>query len=85
MNNIKINLPNEVLEIFKVIKEYDSEAYIVGGSVRDSILGRQVHDWDICTPVVVTELKEIFEEKGYTVIETGLKHGTITIMINKKG
>ena len=85
MNKIKIDLPNEVLEIFNVIKEYGAEAYVVGGCVRDSILGRPVHDYDICTPVVVHELKEHFEEKGYRVIPTGLQHGTITVVVNGTG
>ena len=56
MGKIKIKLPKAVLEIFNVIKEYGSTAYVVGGSIRDSIIGRPVHDWDICTPVPVLEL-----------------------------
>ena len=82
---IIIFLPDDVLEIFKVIKEYGAESYIVGGSVRDSILGRPVHDWDICTPVPVLELESFFKEKGYIVIPTGLQHGTITVMVNGTG
>lgn len=81
----KIKLPNEVLEIFNVIKEYGSEAYVVGGCVRDSLLGRNAHDWDICTPVPAIELKTEFESKGYKVIETGLQHGTITVLVNGIG
>ena len=82
---IKIHLPSEVQEIFSVIKEYGAEAFVVGGCVRDSILGRPVHDYDICTPVPVSELQTVFEEKGYHVIPTGIKHGTITVMINGQG
>lgn len=81
----QINLPNDVLEIFEVIKKYGADSYIVGGSVRDSILERPVHDWDICTPVPALELKAEFEEKGYYVIPTGLRHGTITVMVNGTG
>ena len=54
--DIKIKLPNAVLEIFSVIKEYGADAYVVGGCVRESIMGREPHDWDICTPVLATEL-----------------------------
>lgn len=82
---IKIYPPSEVQEIFSVINEYGAEAFVVGGCVRDSILGRPVHDYDICTPVPVSELQIIFEEKGYSVIPTGIKHGTITVMINDQG
>ena len=78
----KINLPDDVQEIMSVIKEYGAISYIVGGCVRDSILGREPHDWDICTPALTCELLVEFEEKGYRVIPTGLQHGTITVHLN---
>lgn len=78
----KINLPDEVHEIMSVIKEYGATSYVVGGCVRDSILGREPHDWDICTPALACELLVEFEEKGYKVIPTGLQHGTITVHLN---
>lgn len=77
-----IKLPEDVLEIMSVIKKYGFISYVVGGCVRDSIIGRSVHDWDICTPVPVSELAVMFEEKCYKVIPTGLKHGTITVHLN---
>ena len=77
-----IKLPEDVLEIMSVIKEYGSISYVAGGCVRDSLLGKETHDWDICTPVPVSELAVMFEEKGYKVIPTGLKHGTITVHLN---
>ena len=85
MINIDIKLPEAVLEIFSVIKEYGTEAYIVGGCVRDSIMGRNPHDWDICTPVLAPELQVLFEEKGYKVVPTGLQHGTVTVVIDGEG
>lgn len=80
--NSNIKLPDDVLEIFSVIKEYGARVYVVGGCVRDSLMGRTPHDWDICTPALVCELLPMFEEKGYSVIPTGLKHGTITVHLN---
>lgn len=79
---IEINLPDDVQEIMSVIKEYGATSYIVGGCVRDSILGREPHDWDICTPALACELLVEFEERGYRVIPTGLQHGTITVHLN---
>lgn len=79
---IKIKMPDAVLEIFFAIKEYGADAYVVGGCVRDSIIGREPHDWDICTPVLAPELQVMFEEKGYKVITTGLQHGTITVVVD---
>ena len=78
----KINLPDDVQEIMSVIKEYGATSYVVGGCVRDSILGKEPHDWDICTPALTCELLVEFEEKGYRVIPTGLQHGTITVNLN---
>lgn len=78
----KINLPVDVLEIMSVIREYGATSYVVGGCVRDSILGREPHDWDICTSMLPGKLLVEFEEKGYRVIPTGLQHGTITVHLN---
>ena len=78
----EINLPDDVHEIMSVISEYGATSYVVGGCVRDSILGREPHDWDICTPALPGELLVEFEEKGYKVIPTGLQHGTITVHLN---
>lgn len=55
-------------------------AYVVGGCVRDSLMGRIPHDWDICTSATPDQMLEIF--KDFRVIETGLKHGTVTIVID---
>ena len=79
---IKIKLPDDVQEIMSVIKEYGATSYVVGGCVRDSILDREPHDWDIGTPALPSELLVEFEERVYRVIPTGLQHGTITVHLN---
>ena len=76
--NFKINIPNGANELIHILQNNGYKAYIVGGCVRDSILGREPHDWDICTSATPTEMLEIFKDKR--VIETGLKHGTITVL-----
>lgn len=78
--NIKIKLPTEVEDIIRLINKAGYQAYIVGGCVRDSILGRIPHDYDICTSAKPNEIIRIFN--GFKVIETGLQHGTVTVMIN---
>ncbi|MDP4117744.1 MAG: CCA tRNA nucleotidyltransferase [Bacillota bacterium] len=55
------------------------EAYAVGGCVRDSLLGKEPYDWDICTKALPDETKSVFADLN--VIETGIKHGTVTIII----
>ena len=56
------------------------EAYAVGGCIRDSLRGEKPKDWDICTSALPKQMIEVFKEER--IIETGLKHGTITILLN---
>ena len=77
----QIQLPQNVLDIMAIIKEYGAESYVVGGCVRDSLLGRDPKDWDICSPVPAAELELHFKDKGYRTIDTGVKHGTISVVI----
>ncbi len=57
------------------------EAYIVGGCVRDSLMGRAANDYDITTNALPQKTAEVFS--SYHVIDTGLKHGTLTVVIDK--
>lgn len=54
------------------------EAFVVGGCVRDMLMGITPHDYDITTSATPDEVKRVFED--YRVIETGLKHGTVTVI-----
>ena len=56
------------------------QAYVVGGCVRDTLLGRAPKDWDICTNALPQEMQRVFADCH--VIETGLQHGTLTVMHN---
>ncbi|MCH5210211.1 MAG: HD domain-containing protein [Oscillospiraceae bacterium] len=76
--NIKI--PEPVNDIIHKLEENGHEAYIVGGCVRDSIIGNEPNDYDICTSAMPEEVMSVFEKKF--VIPTGLKHGTVTIVID---
>lgn len=78
--NMNINLSKEVEYILQMIEEKGYEAFIVGGCVRDNLLGRTPHDYDICTSATPDVISKIFEK--YHVIETGLQHGTLTVMMN---
>ena len=66
--------------IIRRLEERGYEAYIVGGCVRDSILGTEPHDYDICTSALPHEVMDAFDKS--IVIPTGLKHGTVTIVID---
>ncbi|NFF77654.1 HD domain-containing protein [Clostridium sporogenes] len=83
--NIKIQIPKGVKYIINTLQENNHEAYIVGDAVRDSLLERKVNDWDITTSANPQEVVNIFENLRYKIIPTGLKHGTVTILINSIG
>ena len=78
---MKIFLPQDVEVILRTIQEAGYEAYVVGGCVRDSLLKRQPGDWDITTSALPEEIKEIFPK----TIDTGIQHGTVTVMMNHVG
>ena len=75
-----IKVPNEAQYIIDTLEKNGYEAYVVGGCVRDAVLGKEPKDWDVCTLALPEQTIKCFE--GQPIIETGLKHGTITIMIN---
>lgn len=81
MNTTVIQLPEKVKYIINRIMEAGYEAYAVGGCIRDSILGRTPEDWDITTSASPCEIKEIFNH----TLDTGIKHGTVTVMLEKEG
>ncbi|MBQ9744752.1 MAG: CCA tRNA nucleotidyltransferase [Clostridia bacterium] len=58
------------------------EAYVVGGSVRDMYLGKRAHDYDITTSATPEETRSVFYD--LPVIETGIKHGTVTVIVNSE-
>ena len=78
---MKINVPKEVQEIISVLQEHGHDAYAVGGCVRDSLLGRAPADWDITTSAMPEETKALFDK----TFDTGIEHGTITVLLNHEG
>jgi len=76
-----IALPENVKYILDKLNNAGYEAYIVGGCVRDSIMGIVPHDWDITTSAEPMDVKAVF---GHTY-DTGIKHGTITVLLDKIG
>ena len=77
---MKINLPSAVCFLLDRLNHKGFEAYVVGGCVRDSIMGIVPHDWDICTSATPDQMIEVFSD--CKVIPTGLQHGTISVVIN---
>ena len=75
----RIDLPDAVRLILDTLHGAGYMAYAVGGCVRDSLLGREPHDWDICTSATPEQTKTCFGD--YRTIDTGIQHGTVTVMV----
>lgn len=80
---MKIILPRVSKNIIETFYKNGYEAFVVGGCVRDSLLGNTPNDWDICTNAKPMETLKLFKNK-FTVVETGLKHGTISLVDESK-
>lgn len=79
MSDFKILLPNDVEFILGKMKEAGYLAHVVGGSVRDSFIGRELGDFDITTNALPEETKTVFLD--YRTVDTGIKHGTVTLVL----
>lgn len=84
---IAMSIPNYVQNILDILELHGFEAYIVGGCVRDSLLGLKPKDWDITSNAKPTQIQQIFNNAKYkehfNILPIGLKYGTLGI-INKK-
>lgn len=78
---MKLYIPKQAANIIQTLSSHGYEAYIVGGCVRDSILGKTPSDWDITTSARPEQIKALFAK----TIDTGIKHGTVTVMMDKVG
>lgn len=79
--DMELKIPEKAEIILHTLEEAGYEAYVVGGCVRDSILGRSPDDWDITTSAKPEEVKALFRR----TVDTGLIHGTVTVMLDKEG
>lgn len=78
---VQISMPDAAARIIKRLTQAGHEAYIVGGCVRDSLLGREPGDWDITTSALPEQVKGLFRR----TIDTGIQHGTVTVMDGNEG
>ena len=77
-----MRLPEYVCEILDKLRNSGYEAYCVGGCVRDYLLGQCPDDYDVTTSALPEQIMKVFD--GYKLLTVGLKHGTVTVIINRK-
>lgn len=75
-----IKIPTQVNRALEILCGGGHSAFIVGGAVRNILMGIPVHDWDIASSALPSETLELF--KDYRTVETGVKHGTVTVIID---
>lgn len=75
---ITIRIPKGAKTIIQVLNDNAHDAYVVGGCVRDSILGRDPGDWDITTSAHPQDVKRLFRR----TVDTGIEHGTVTVLMD---
>lgn len=76
-----MKLTPDVEYILEKLCDAGYRADVVGGAVRDYLLGRELYDYDITTVATPDEVKEVFE--GHRIVETGIKHGTVTLVLDE--
>ncbi len=80
MQEIEFDLPAAIRTTLDRLETAGYPAYVVGGAVRDCLMGKQPHDYDVCTAALPEQVRRLFADR--TVVETGIKHGTVTILID---
>ena len=76
-----MDLPPSVQSLLRRLNDAGHEAFAVGGCVRDTLLGRAPHDWDICTSAMPEEIHACFSD--LRTVDTGIVHGTVTVLLNR--
>ena len=80
--DIEEKIPEYILALMERFRLFGEEAFIVGGSLRDIMLRLEPHDFDLATSALPERTAEIFADSR--VIETGMKHGTVTVLVNRE-
>lgn len=74
-------VPPYAREALEVLLDAGKQAFVVGGFVRDALRGAPPHDVDMTTDALWYQTRDIFIERGYHVVETGARHGTVTVFV----
>lgn len=76
---MKIQIPPQAAEVLERFHRSGREAYVVGGCVRDSLLGCKPNDWDVTVSALPEETERIFSD--CRVVKTGIRHGTVKVFL----
>jgi tRNA nucleotidyltransferase (CCA-adding enzyme) len=77
---IAVNLPEEIVHVLRTLNNGGYDGYVVGGAVRDGLLGITAHDFDVTTNALPHQVKQLFPR----TIDTGIRHGTVTVIVQNR-
>ena len=77
--------PSYLTPLLTLFASHGEHAFPVGGCVRDTLMGIPPHDWDVAVTTIPDETMAIGKAAGYRVVPTGLKHGTVTVLVPHSG
>lgn len=81
-NSLQLNIPPDIIDLYKLFKNNDKELYIVGGAVRDALLGKKPKDFDLATNALPDEVVKMVTKAGYSTIgEVGQQFGVVIVQI----
>ena len=80
-----ISVPSYLTPLLALFASHGERAFPVGGCVRDTLMGVPPHDWDVAVTTIPNETMAICHAAGYRTVPTGLKHGTVTILVPLSG
>ena len=83
MSNLKLKIPNDVIKIHKAFKKDGKKLYVVGGAIRDAILGKSPKDFDLATDAKPEEVEKIAKDNGISSKPIGKAFGVVSLFINK--
>ena len=77
-----MQIHNDAENLINILHQSGYKAYFVGGCVRDFLMGKEPADFDITTSALPRQIETVLENAGVEYVETGLKHGTVTAIVN---
>lgn len=77
--------PSYLTPLLSLFASHGEQAFPVGGCVRDTLMGVKPHDWDVAVTTIPNDTMAICHAAGYRTIPTGLKHGTVTVLVPHSG
>ena len=79
---MEIKVPHNAQRVLNMLEQAGHPSYVVGGCVRDALMGRIPNDWDICTAARPQQVKELCAREGLASFDTGIQHGTVTVHVD---